>query len=344
MATLSLRRHPARCQRQSWWAWVALLGLLTLSALVNGDARVALLGHPERHLGVVTWVLLFALFCAGQQLVDQITTLARAGVVAAAGLGIYSLWELLIGRPIEVATTTRRLLGPFGSAAVLGAACCLLGPVALGVALDRAENRWWRRAGGISAVLVALAVDRLRHLAARGSVRSRRRSSRPLPCAPAGASPCGALRGWWSPSERWRHDSATSQHAPTTPHGSTSGGSRHGSSLGTRCSGSGPRVTASRVAEGVDDAYERAHRRDTVLPDRAHLGPLDVTLMGGVGAGLLYIGLLGFVGWRAWSLLRSANAPSIGIGLGVIAYGCSNCSCFRSPSSTRCGGCSPVWW
>ena len=116
-ATVSLRHGSTRCHRQSWWMWVALLGLLTLAALVNGDAKVAVLGHPDRHLGVVTWALLFALFCAGQQLADRVTTLTRGSVVAAAVLGVYSFWELLFGRPIDVATTTRRLLGPFGSAA-----------------------------------------------------------------------------------------------------------------------------------------------------------------------------------------------------------------------------------
>ena len=134
------------------------MALLTLSALVNGDAKVALLGHPDRHFGVVTWVLLFALFCAGQQVVDQVTTLSRASVVAALWVGGYCLWELLFGPPVSVATTTRRLLGPFGSAAFLGAACCLLLPVALGVALDRSEDRWWRRAAGAGAGLLAIAL------------------------------------------------------------------------------------------------------------------------------------------------------------------------------------------
>jgi hypothetical protein len=118
-ATVSLWRGSTTCQRQSWWMWVALVALLTLSALVNGDSKVALLGQPDRHLGVVTWVLFFAAFCAGQQLADSVTSLTRAAVLAGAALGVYSLWELLFGRPVAVATTTRRLLGPFGSAAIL---------------------------------------------------------------------------------------------------------------------------------------------------------------------------------------------------------------------------------
>ena len=74
----TLRQGTARCDRRTWRMWTALLALLTVSALANGDARVALLGHPDRHLGVITWVLFFALFCAGQQLADRATSLAVA--------------------------------------------------------------------------------------------------------------------------------------------------------------------------------------------------------------------------------------------------------------------------
>jgi len=144
-AMLSLR-HSARCHRRSWWAWTALLVLLTLSALVNGDVRVALLGHPDRHFGLLTWTLLLTMFCVGQQLADDVRTLCRAAVVAAGIMGFYSLWELLFGPPIDVATTTRRLLGPFGSAAFLGAACCLLGPISIAVALSEGVDDAYERA------------------------------------------------------------------------------------------------------------------------------------------------------------------------------------------------------
>ena len=316
---------------------MALLTLLTMSALVNGDVKVSLLGHPDRHLGVVTWMLLFALFCSGQQLVDQVNTLARAGVVAAAGLGIYSLWELLIGRPIEVATTTRRLLGPFGSAAVLGAACCLLGPVALAVALDRTENRWWRRTGGVAAGLVALAL-----------VGSGTRGSW-IGAAAAAVAAVIALR----PSRRtamWCAAGLVLAVGAIAPRlgdvtSRADGASRFDEwRVATRVVvrhpllGVGPEGYRIAVAEGVDDAYERAHRRDSVLPDRAHMGPLDVTLMGGVGAGLLYVGLFGFVGRRAWRLLQSHDATSVGIGLGVIAYGMQQLLLFPLAEL------DPVWW
>jgi O-antigen ligase len=337
LAALSLRRPSTRCHRQSWWAWVALLVLLTASALVNGDARVALLGHPDRHLGVITWVLLLAMFCAGQQLADQLTTLCRAAVVAAASLGLYSLWELLFGRPIAVSTTTRRLLGPFGSAAFLGAACCLLGPVALGVALDRLENKSWRRVAGIAAWLVAVA---LIGSGTRGSwigmtvaaivwIVAARPGKRTVMWCAAGllVAVCAVAPRLGDVSSRrdngsrlgeWRVAMRVIERHPLL--------------------GVGPEGYRIAVAEGVDDAYERAHRRDTVLPDRAHSAVLDVTLAGGIGAGLLYLGIIGFVGRRAWRLLQTGAAARVGIGLAVIAYGVQQLLLFPLAEL------DPIWW
>ncbi len=337
VATLSLRHRSTRCHRQSWWAWVGLLALLTASASVNGDVRVALLGHPDRHLGVITWLLLFALFCAGQQLTDRVTMLCRAAVVAAAGIGTYSLWELLVGRPVAVATTTRRLLGPFGSAAVLGAACCLLGPIALSVALDRSGQRWWRRVAGLAAALVAVALIGsgtrgawvgagvaiiIAVMAARPSRRTVVWCATGLAVALSVVAPrlsaVSSRDDSASRLDEWRVAIRVVERNPVL--------------------GVGPEGYRIAVAEGVDDAYERAHRRDTVLPDRAHDGPLDVTLMGGIGAGLLYVALVGFVGWRAWRLLRTGNASNVGIGLGVIAYGVQQL--FLFPLAEL----DPTWW
>ena len=337
-ATLSLRRGSARCHRQSWWMWVALLALLTLAALFNGDAKVALLGHPDRHLGVATWVLLFALFCAGQQLADRVTTLSRGSVVAAAVLGVYSLWELLFGRPIAVATTTRRLLGPFGSAAFLGAACCLLGPIALGVALDRSQDRRWRWFGASASLLVAAAIvgsgTRAAWLGAAAAAIVVVIAARPsrvsvMWCAAGLAIAIAVVAP--------RLDDVSSHR--------DNGGSRVDEwRVAARVIGRhpligvGPEGYRIAVAEGIDDTYERTYRRDTVLPDRAHSAPLDVTLAGGLGAGTLYAGLVGFVGWRSWRLVRARTPLTVGIGAAVIAYGVQRLLLFPLAEL------DPIWW
>jgi tetratricopeptide (TPR) repeat protein len=102
--------------------------------------------------------------------------------------------------------------------------------------------------------------------------------------------------------------------------------------------GVGPEGYRIAVAEGIDDAYERAHRRDTVLPDRAHSAPLDVTLAGGLGAGVLYVGLVGFVGWRAWRLMRWRRPLVIGVAAAVIAYGGQQLLLFPLAEL------DPTWW
>ncbi|MEP7113597.1 MAG: O-antigen ligase family protein [Ilumatobacteraceae bacterium] len=337
-AGLALRRSDRRCEPRTWWMWTVLLGLLTLSALVNGDAKVALFGHPDRHLGVLTWVLLFALFCAGQQLADEVTLVGRAGVIAAAALGVYSLWELLFGPPIAVATTTRRLLGPFGSAAMLGAACCLLGPVVLGVAFDRSQDRRWRLAGGLSAVLLAIAVlgtgtraawigVAVTAVAVIVAVRPTRHSV--LWCA-AGVVAAVSIVAPRLHEVSSRSDSSSSRSDEWRIAARVIGGHP--------IVGVGPEGYRIAISERIDDAYERAYRRDTVLPDRAHSGPLDVTLAGGLAAGLLYIVLLGFVGWRSWRLMRSKGPPAVGIGAAVIAYGVQQLLLFPLAEL------DPIWW
>lgn len=318
--------------------WITLLALLTLSALLNGDAKVALLGQPDRHFGVVTWVLLFALFCSGQQLSSGVTTIVRAGVIAGVALGIYSIWELLFGPPIAIATSTRRLLGPFGSAAFLGAACCLFGPAAVGMAFDRSQDRRWRWLGSLAAVLVGIALvgsgTRAAWVGAAVTAVVVVLATRPhrrdiLLCAggllvavaivaPRLDDVSSRSEGSTSRLDEWRVAARVIEKHPM---------------LGT-----GPEGYRIAVAEGIDDDYERSYRRDTVLPDRAHSAPLDVTLAGGVGAGMLYVGLVGFVGWRSWRLMRSGSPLMAGVAAAVIAYGVQQLLLFPLAEL------DPVWW
>jgi O-antigen ligase len=335
---LALRHPTTSCHRRSWWGWLALSGLLTLAALVNGDLKVALLGHPDRHLGVLTWVLFFAVFCAGQQLADSVTTIARGVVLAALALGLYAMWELAFGRPIDVASPTRRLLGPLGSAAYLGAACCLLSPVALGLAMQQAHDRRWRMAGAVGAGMVVVALIGTGTRAAW------------LGAAVAAVAVAVAAR----PSRRtllWGTFGLVAAMAMVAPRlGDVSSRRDGGASrldewrVATRVIGNhpllgvGPEGYRIAVVEGIDTSYERAHRRDTVLPDRAHSGPLDVALAGGLGAALLYVALVGFVVWRAWRLLHSRQPLLIGLGAAVIGYAVQQLLLFPVAEL------DPIWW
>lgn len=318
---LALWRRGSAAHRWSWWAWAALVALLTLAALVNDDVPTALLGHPDRHLGVLTWLLLWALFVAGQRLdAASATTVVSATVVAALVLGGWSVVELVAGQVIDLATDTRRLTGPFGSAAMLGAAACLFAPVGAGVAFDRGRRRAWRAVAAVAAwgSLVALVGSGSRGawLAAGAAigvavvlVRPRRwlLGAAAVVLAVACVAPrlgdvAERSQGAASRLDEWRvATSVIADHAVV---------------------GVGPEGYRIAVAQGIDDGYERAHRRDAVLPDRAHSAPLDVALDGGILAGALHLALLGFVGWRAVRLLRSRPSPSdAGLAVGALAYG-----------------------
>jgi hypothetical protein len=102
--------------------------------------------------------------------------------------------------------------------------------------------------------------------------------------------------------------------------------------------GVGPEGYRIAIAQGIDANYERAYRRDTVLPDRAHDSLLDVALAGGLGAALLYLGLITFVGRRAWALLRVQRPAVVGLGVAVIAYGVQQVLLFPLAEL------DPLWW
>ena len=157
---LALRSGKRSVHRRSLVAWFALLGLLAVGALVGGDLPTALLGQPDRHLGLITWLLFLLLFCAGQQLTGEAdrVVLVRSAAVATLCFGVWAAWELAFGAPIKIDSNTDRLTGPFGSAAFLGAAACLLVPVSAGIALDRTGDRRWRVLATLAALLGTLAL------------------------------------------------------------------------------------------------------------------------------------------------------------------------------------------
>jgi tetratricopeptide (TPR) repeat protein len=101
--------------------------------------------------------------------------------------------------------------------------------------------------------------------------------------------------------------------------------------------GVGPEGYRIAVSEGIDRHYERTYGRDRVLPDRAHSGPLDVAVAGGVPAALAFCALIGFVGRRALGLLRAAG-PTAGIAAGTIAYSLQQLLLFPVAEV------DPIWW
>jgi O-antigen ligase len=325
--------------RTTLYLWLALVGLISLGALLGGDVPTALLGHPDRHLGLITWLIMLLLFCAGQQIADHIDRRAVIRCVLAAGLamGIWCLWELVVARPIDIGAETSRLVGPFGSAAMLGAAACLLLPVALAMATDGAEHARWRIVGALAAVLTGVALigagSRAAWLAIATvgviTIAMRRPSLRLLVVIGGATLGCIALvaprlddvtdrsAGAASRLDEWRVAVQVVAAHPIV--------------------GAGPEGYRIAVAEGIDADYERTYGRERVLPDRAHAGPIDLALIGGVPAAMVYLTLMGIVGRRALRLIRAEPALA-GIAIGAIAYGLQQLLLFPLAEL------DPIWW
>jgi tetratricopeptide (TPR) repeat protein len=229
--------------------------------------------------------------------------------------------EQLWGRPVEYASDSMRLGGPFGSAAYAGAACCLLVPLSIGAALDRRLPNAWRLVGaaatvglavtlvgsgaraawvGLAVALVLLAVV-LRGRAAAVVVATGLVlaavgigfTAADLPAVterPAGAT---------SRVDEWRVAWRVLQSHPVA--------------------GVGPEGYRLAFADGVDASYERRYGRE-VQPDRAHSGPIDVALAMGVPGGLTYVGLLALAAVAAVRSVRRRRVPGIALAGAVLAY------------------------
>lgn len=335
--------------------WAVLVSLMALAAIGGLDPLYAWTGTPERHLGVLGWALIGGAYVAGQQLRRDDGEALAAGIVTAAWItGGYALIEAVWGEPIALASDTERLGGPFGSPAMLGAACALLLPTVLGTALDGNLPRWLRRAaiGSAVACLAALVGSGARAawlglaLAAAAwtsmAVVHRRRHPHPPPTAltipVGGPRPPGVGRGTGG-RRRVGPIVTVAAVGVVGVVGLTVGG-RLGDVL-DRSHGAASRVDEWRVAarvigdhpvlgtgpEGyrlavpgnVDAGYERAYGR-AVIPDRAHSGALDVTATGGLAAGLVYAALLVLVGIALVRALGEGGRLRAGLAAGVLAY------------------------
>ena len=300
--------------------WLVLLTALTLSSLINGDVWIALVGTDTRHFGLFTWVLCFGLFCAGQQLHGHESALVKACAAAALAIGLWCAWELAFGPPIALAATTDRLSGPFGSAALLGASICLLLPPTVALAADRNGQLGWRALAMFAAMLCSVAVIGSGTRAAwmgllvAGVVVAWKVPSvrRPLAAAfgvvlvgivialPRVESVLERSTGTTSRVDEWRIAATVVADHPLL--------------------GVGPEGYRIAFSEGADADYERTYPRDRVLPDRAHSSLLDVSLAGGVVAGLAFAALLLLIGRRAMRLMPVARPARIGLAAAVLAY------------------------
>lgn len=313
--------------------WAAFAVWLVVAAAAGLDPVLAWTGTPQRHFGVLTWLLCAGLFAAGHRVEDQRGAKTAAAVAAASGglAGLWAIAELAGWEPVRLASGTR-LVGPLGSAAYLGAAEALLVPVALGLAADRSLRGWARSAAGLGAALglVALVGSGARaawfgFLVAAGAVawcRRRQLAARGwkvllagAACAAAAVVVLGAATGvagrvaqvfdgngpgGTSRIAEWRVAARVVAAHPLT--------------------GVGPEGYRIAFGSEVGAAYQRRYGR-VPLPDRAHDSLLDVAATSGLPGLAAYLGLIGLVGVSVRRSLHPGRAAfETGAGAGLLAY------------------------
>jgi O-antigen ligase/Flp pilus assembly protein TadD len=317
--------RPLRVAPRPTLAWLAFLAVAALAAAFGLDHVYAWTGTPERHLGVVAWVLCFVAFVAAQSGDEgEGRGVALGAVVAAGAVGAWATAEALGWHPLDLVGAGSRPVGTLGSSAYLGAATALLAPVAVGVAADARFATATRRLAGVAAALAGVA------LVASGA--------RAAWVGSAVALVVLALVR--RPSRRWLAGGAVALVLAVAVAGLGGVAHRAGDAFTDRDGGARGRLDEWRVAarvvaehpllgtgpEGyrlafgtaVDDAYERAHGRRE-LPDRAHDALLDVAATTGVVGLAAYLALLALTGGSVLRALR--REPWLaGIAAGLVAY------------------------
>jgi len=316
----------------------ALLSLgLVVSTLAAEDRWHALVGTPDRHLGLLTWALFAGLFVAALRHAHHSpaasTALLRTITVATLGVGLYSIAEILEVGTLDQDFANDRIGGPWGQPAFLGTAMTLgiplsiahareevgvarvLSTVAAGVGVIALLSSQSRAAWvGLGLVAIALLVLRWRELrAALGPQRAGTAAGVGVGVALMVAifTPAGARL--WSLSD--------------VTDGVVAGridewqvGARALADSGTfGVLGHGPENYRVVFGEHVDQAYVMDHGRDT-FTDRAHNTVLDVALAGGLVAATGWLLVVGTVAVRAAERLRRGSWTDAAFGAALLAY------------------------
>jgi O-antigen ligase len=319
-------RSPAVLPRRPLVAWAVLLAALGAATALAIDPSSALVGTPERHLGLVAWVLAGAAFLTGLALSPRDRRLVLTVTVAGGGAcGAWATAEALGWRPLALAGAGSRPVGPLGSSAFLGAAACLVLPAAVGVAADRGLSRGARMASSVAAVLLLVGlvasgaraawlgalVSAVVVLAVRPGARRRSMAAAGAGLAVAvvlvvatgvGERVTGVADGQGGVVGRvdeWRVAARVVLERPVL--------------------GLGPEGYRTAFGRHVDRAYEQDHGRDP-LPDRAHAAVLDVAASAGFLGLAAWVVTLGTAGGLVVRSLRRSRPLVAGAAAGVLGY------------------------
>ena len=347
MAMLSARAR--RVERVEWLLVGTVTGLIawTVASTVSAVGGGALVGTPVRHLGLVAWILFALMMLVGLAIggSDEATTRFVGGlVVVGLLLGVYVLVELAIGPPVEWATTSSRLGGPFGSAAYLGAATSLLAPVAFAISIDRRRGAVERAVAATATASLSVAlVGSGSRAACVGVAMATVVTMVVVTVTSIGNGSRGHRRGARTTSNGTR--SGRSAALPVAGISvvvvaalvaATRGGVfERTSGFSSRLDewrvalraiaarpllGAGPDGYRLVVGRVLDAGYVRRYG-EAVATDRAHSGVLDVAAASGVPAAVLYVAVFCIVARSAVRVIRRARPGEVGLAAGVIAYG-----------------------
>jgi O-antigen ligase/Flp pilus assembly protein TadD len=329
MALALAQRHVA-LTRWALVAWIVFLVWVGISAVAGLDPRLAWLGTPQRHFGVLTWLLCGGMWAAGHTLDDDGDGRLVAGIATAVGglAGVWSVAELAGWQPVRLAASDR-LVGPLGSAAYLGAAEALLVPIAVGVAADRGWRPAWRGSAAVCAGFGTVALigsgaraawcGALAAMAVLGWIHRKKLRHRVLPVLFVAVVGSAGLVGL-------AFATGTAARVPQAFGGGPGGSSRLAEwrvasrvLLSHPLTGVGPEGYRIAFGAAVDASYQRQYGRDP-LPDRAHDSLLDVAVTTGFPGLAAYLALLGLMGVLVWRAMRRGPPWLAGVPAGLVAY------------------------
>lgn len=325
---ISLGSGDVRLRPLPRWAvlgWVITGFGLVVSTALSDDLWHALIGTPDRHLGLAAWMLFAGLFATASMYPQTATpTVERALTISAVLCGGYAVLELADIGGFASDFAGDRVGGPFGQPAFLGAAMVLAVPLCLSLALDRPTHTLWRIAGVAGSLLgtITLGVSQSRAawvgaaVAASFVVLRRRR----WVLGSIGLVVLIALFFTTAVGDRastltdlddgvvagrideWQVGMAALFDRPSTA-----------------IVGYGPEGYRTVFGAHVDEQYVIDHGR-AVITDRAHSSLLDTNLAGGLLAGtglaLLQLGLA----VTAVQRLRANELVDVALGAAVLGY------------------------
>lgn len=317
--------------RRPTLAFAALVSWVTVSAVFAADPLHAWIGTPDRHMGLLTWVLFGGLFVVGQSLVAErdVQVLLRTVIVTGGLAGLYATIELVGWSPVDVSFADSRVGGPWGQPAYLAAGALLALPLAVDHAVRERSPTWKAVAAG-SALFCTIAVGASQTRGAwiglavgliTAAVLYRdqfRRLGKNLLPLGALVVVVALLVGLLTPLGS--RAISTFDLTEGTARGRVDEWRVGTSALVDRpIFGAGPEGYRVVFPESVTDTYEQRYTRQTT-PDRAHNGLLDVGLASGLPGMLLYVLVLGLVLSRAIRR-READPPWLaGVAVALVAY------------------------